>query len=85
MGIVTDKFDEFKNWWESKTIIASIIMVVQLVLGLFGYDIGNIFETTIEGAEELANEIDSTWLGIQSVIMSAIVIWGRIKAEVKIK
>ena len=85
MGEIKDGFDKAKAWWESKTIIAIILGVVSTILGLFGFDIGNVVGLVFDEAENVAGQVDSLWVGLQAVFFSIVAAWGRIKAEVKIK
>lgn len=50
--------DDVKPWYQSKTVIASIVAVVAVIAGYFGYDIG--------GAEQ-AGLVESITSGIAVV------------------
>lgn len=85
MGSISSKLDQAKNWWESKTIIATILGIVSTVLGLFGIDIGDLVNVSFAEATDVAGQIDSIWVSLQALFFGAIAAWGRIKAQVKIK
>lgn len=84
MGEIKDGFSKVKAWYQSKTIIATLIGVVSTILGLFGYDIGDVVNVSFNEAEAIAGEVDSIWVSIQAAFFALIAAWGRIKAEIKI-
>jgi len=67
--------EENKKWYESKTIIASIVVVAATVGGFFGYTID---QDTQDRAVDLA-------LAGVAVIGNIVAIWGRVKASKAIK
>jgi len=63
-----------KPVWQSKTVIASVIGFIAVVLGFFGYDFTGADQAT------LSEVITATIAGVSSVVA----IYGRIKASKKI-
>jgi len=88
MGEVTDKFQEFKSWYQSKTIIGIIISSVSGVVFAVSngtVDVSGAVNETLSGAETLAGELDNVWASVTFVIGQAVAIWGRISAKAGIK
>ncbi len=85
MELIKDKLLEAKAWYQSKTIIATIVGVVSTILGLFGYDIGDIINVSFTEAEAVAGNVDAIWVSLQAALTALLASWARIKAEVKIK
>jgi len=67
--------EDTKGWWQSKTILASLVTVIVLIAGAFNYSID---AQTQEGIVELATVI-------VGVVSSAVAIYGRIVASKTIK
>ena len=67
--------DETKVWWQSRTILASIVTVIALIAGGFNLTI----DTQTQGE---VVELVSVVVG---VVGSAVAIWGRVKASKTIK
>jgi len=68
---------ETKSWWQSKTILAGIVVAVCSLLGLFG----------VGEAENIASEaapIAETIIEIIALIGGIVAIVGRIVAEKKV-
>jgi hypothetical protein len=63
-----------KAWWQSKTVIASIIAVLAVIAGYFGYDIG--------GAEQ-AGLVETISAGV-GVVASLLAAFFRITATAPI-
>lgn len=87
MGEVTDKFQEFKTWYQSKTIIGIIISSISAVVFTVSngtIDVAGGVNETISGAEELSGSVDNVWSAVTFVIGQAVAIWGRISAKFKI-
>lgn len=85
MAEIKNGFDQAKTWWESKTIIATLLGVLSTVLGIFGYDLGNVVDIIWSEAGDAAGQIDGLWISLQSIFLGLVAAWGRIKAEVKIQ
>lgn len=85
MGVIKDGFNDFKAWYQSKTIIAVVLGVVSTVLGLFGIDIGDVVNVTFTEAEAAADQVDAIWISVQNLVLFAVAAWGRIKAQVQIR
>jgi len=66
---------EEKAWYQSKTILASIVTVIVLIAGAFNYSID---AQTQEGIVELVSVV-------VGVIGSVVAIYGRVKASKAIK
>lgn len=65
--------DETKNWYESRTVIAVLVMLAATALQQFGIELG--------GLEE---DITSLLLDAVGVLAGGMAIWGRIVAKTKI-
>ncbi len=61
-----------KPWYKSKTIIGSIVAILALIAGAFGYEVGP------EAQEELVT-------ALIGVVAGGFAIYGRIKAVDKVK
>lgn len=89
MGDISDKVQDAKAWWESKTIIGTIIMVIPIILNIILPDL----EIDLNGAvdevwtlgESLAEYADSIWAQLQSILGFVLAVYGRIKAKVGIR
>lgn len=88
MGEVTDKFQQFKSWYQSKTIIGIVISSISGVafaVSNGAVDVSGAVNETLTGAEELSTTIDGIWTSITFLIGQAIAIYGRITAKVGLK
>lgn len=65
--------DDTKNWYESRTVIAVLVMLAATALQQFGIELG--------GLEE---DITSLILDAVGVLAGGVAIWGRIVAKTKI-
>ncbi len=65
--------DDTKNWYESRTVIAVLVMLAATALQQFGIELG--------GLEE---DITSLLLDAVGVLAGGLAIWGRIVAKMKI-
>ena len=65
--------DDTKNWYESRTVIAVLVMLAATALQQFGIELG--------GLEE---DITSLILDAVGVLAGGLAIWGRIVAKTKI-
>lgn len=65
--------DDTKNWYESRTVIAVLVMLAATALQQFGIELG--------GLEE---DITSLMLDAVGVLAGGLAIWGRIVAKTKI-
>tara|TARA_E500000178_G_C16796972_1_gene650639 strand:- start:589 stop:795 length:207 start_codon:yes stop_codon:yes gene_type:complete len=65
--------DDTKNWYESRTVIAVLVMLAATALQQFGIELG--------GLEE---DITSLLLDAVGVLAGGMAIWGRIVAKTKI-
>lgn len=88
VGKVQEKFNEFKSWYQSKTIIGLIISSISgVVFALTGGEVDVQGATTevITGAESLAYNADQAIASVTFFIGQVIAVWGRIKAKVGLK
>lgn len=89
MGKVTDKVDEAKAWWKSKTIIGTILMFLPALIKMIWpnseIDVQGTVDEVWLGSNELAGYADSIWASVTSLIGAALAIYGRLKAKVGIK
>lgn len=63
-----------KSWWQSRTIWASVVVVLVSVLGLFGIGVS---------AEQEA--ITDTIYAIVTALAGAVAVWGRLRATTRLK
>ena len=87
-GKVTEKFNQFKKWYQSKTIIGLIISSVSGVVYALtdgGVDIQGTSTEVIAGAEELATGVDSIIAAVMFFVGQAVAVWGRLTAKVGLK
>lgn len=66
--------EQTKPWWQSKTVIASLITGICGVLVLFGVKEGG------EVSEEAPGIADNI-IGFITAIAALVAVWGRIKAD----
>lgn len=66
---------ESKKWYQSKTVIGSVVTLIAMVLGIFGFGIG------AEDQVALVNII----VGAGGFLGTILAIYGRVKASKKIK
>lgn len=88
VGKVQEKFNDFKSWYQSKTIIGLIISSISgVVFALTGgeVDVQGAATEVITGAESLAYNADQAIASVTFFIGQAIAVWGRIKAKVGLK
>ena len=71
--------EETKPWWQSKTIWGAIITIVALILSLFGVQIDE------QTKQVLVNEFVAAATAIGGIVGAVLSIYGRIKAEKRIK
>lgn len=85
---VTEKFNEFKKWYQSKTIIGIIISSISGVVFALSdgaVDIQGAVGVVLDGGEELANSADGIWSGVAFIFGQGLALWGRLKASLGIK
>lgn len=82
---VGDIVDKGKSWWASKTVIASILGILSMVAGIFGYDISDLVPSTTDLVDGTAQHADTIYVAGTAIVALAIAWWGRIKAIFKIK
>ena len=89
MGTISDRVSDAKKWWQSKTIIGTILMIIPMVVKIVApeadIDVSEAVDTAWEGAEGLAGYADSIWAQVQTAIGFILAIVGRLKASVGIK
>ena len=78
-----------KAWWQSKTIIGTLLMVIPIILKMVlpesEIDLSGAVDEAWAGAEELAAYADSFWAQLQAAFGAVLAIYGRIKAKVGIR
>ena len=87
-GKVTKKVQEFKSWYQSKTIIGLIISSISGVVYALtdgSIDVQGATTDALSGAEEIAVGIDNIISQITFFIGQALAVWGRLKAKVSLK
>ena len=87
-GKVTEKFNQFKSWYQSKTIIGLIISPISGVVFALtegSIDVQGASSEIISGGEELAMGVDQAIASATFLLGQALAVWGRIKAKVGLK
>jgi hypothetical protein len=85
---VQEKFNEFKQWYQSKTIIGLVISSISGVVFALTQgqvDVQGATTELIAGAEEVAVGADQVISSVTFVIGQVIALWGRLTAKVGIK
>lgn len=85
---VQEKFNEFKQWYQSKTIIGLVISSISGVVFALTQgqvDVQGATTELIAGAEEVAVGADQVITSVTFVIGQVIALWGRLTAKVGIK
>lgn len=87
MGKVTEKFEQFKSWYQSKTIIGLIISSISGVVFALtngSVDVAGAVNETISGAEGIATSADDVIAAVMFVVGQVVALYGRITAKVGI-
>lgn len=85
MGKVTEKVEQFKAWYKSKTIIGLAISSVSgIVFAMTSgkVDVQGAVDTAMGGADDLASGADNIIAGVMFFVGQAIAVYGRFKAKV---
>jgi len=85
---VQEKFNEFKQWYQSKTIVGLVISSISGVVFALTQgqvDVQGATTELIAGAEEVAVGADQVISSVTFVIGQVIALWGRLTAKVGIK
>lgn len=85
--VVQDKFNEFKSWYQSKTIIGLIISSISGVVFALtkgSVDIQGVSTEILAGAEELSQSADNTIAAVTFFVGQVIALWGRLTAKLGI-
>lgn len=89
MGTISDKVGSAKAWWQSKTIIGTVLMFIPTLVKIIAPDVDvdavGAVEEVWAGAEGLAAYADSVWAQAQEAFGFVLAIFGRIKAKVGIR
>tara|TARA_R110000868_G_scaffold139805_2_gene354914 strand:+ start:4451 stop:4714 length:264 start_codon:yes stop_codon:yes gene_type:complete len=87
MGEILDKWNQVKNWYESKTIIGIIVAALGAVLAFIfpEVDVNESIEVVKGSGDVLAGGIDSLYIGAIELFGLALAAWGRFKATTGIK
>jgi len=89
MGEVTDFVNDAKAWWQSKTIIGTLLMIIPVILKIIFPDVEIDLEGAVDevwmGADGVAEYADSIYAQIQTVLGFVLAVYGRIKAKVGIR
>ena len=89
MGNLDDKVQSAKAWYQSKTIIGVITAFIPTILKLINpelvLDIDGVVAEGFTGAEVIAQTGDQLWATLTTVGGTLLAIWGRMKANVKLK
>jgi len=85
---VARKVEQFKSWYQSKTIIGLIISSISGVvyaLSNGSIDIQGASTEILSGADELATSADNIIASITFFVGQAVALWGRLTAKLGIK
>ena len=87
MGKVTDKYEEFKSWYTSKTIIGLIVsslsgIVYALTSGKI--DVQGAADQLLN-ADEVVQSADNIYAAVLFFVGQAVALWGRLTAKVGLK
>lgn len=89
MGKISEKVEEAKSWYQSKTIIGVILAFIPTIVRLIkpeaSIDLEGVIEEGFNGAEIIAQTADGIIATALEVFGSVLAIWGRIKAKVSLK
>lgn len=88
MGQVTEKFQEAKAWYNSKTIIGLIVSSISgVVLALTegSVDIAGAIGALFDGGEEVSASVDSLIASATFAFGQVLAVYGRLKAKVGLK
>lgn len=86
-GPITDGYNQFKEWYKSKTIIGVLITAAATLLSILFPDASVDLTGAVEeltNADDLATGIDDIWIRIMQVVGMALAIYGRLKAKLGI-
>jgi len=86
---VSDKWNEYKEWYKSKTIWGVLIALagtaIRLIWPEAGVDVEGAVDVVIEEGDGLATGIDTIYSTAMQLFGLALAAWGRFKATVGIK
>lgn len=89
MGIIEDKVESAKKWWQSKTIIGTLIAIIPTIVRMikpeFALDLDGIVNEAWTGVDVIASTADQMWAIALQAFGALLAIYGRIVAKVKIK
>lgn len=86
--VAQEKFQQFKSWYQSKTIIGLVISSISGVVFALTQgkvDVQGVTTDLITGGEEIAVGIDQVIASVTFVIGQVIALWGRLTAKIGIK
>lgn len=86
--VAQEKFQQFKSWYQSKTIIGLVISSISGVVFALTQgkvDVQGATTDLISGAEEIALGVDQVIASVTFVIGQAVILWGRLTAKLGIK
>jgi len=87
-GKVSEKFNEFKSWYQSKTIIGLIVSSISGVVFALTegkVDVQGASSEILSGGEELAWNVDQAIAAVTFLLGQVLAVWGRIKAKAGLK
>ena len=89
MGDVKDVVQKAKAWWQSKTIIGTVLMILPTIIRLIfpesEVDVQGAIDEAWSIADNVAEFADSAWSSILEIVGFVVAVYGRIKAKVGIK
>lgn len=88
MGTLTDNVENAKAWWESKTIIGTIILIVTYVIRIVKPEWASIeieagVDEVFNQAEAIASQGDALWVTISNALGSILIALGLRNPEKK--
>lgn len=87
-GVVSNKFNEFKSWYKSKTVIGLIISSISGVVFALSdgaVDVAGATNEVLSGGEDISLASDQVIASVMFLIGQATAVWGRFKAKVGLK
>lgn len=87
-GVVSNRFNDFKSWYKSKTIIGLIISSISGVVFALSdgaVDVAGAANEVLSGGEDISLAADQVIASVMFLVGQATAVWGRLKAKVGLK
>ncbi len=83
---LSGKVADAKGWWQSRTIIATIVGLLGGVAeAFFGVSVADLIDSVWVAGEQFSAAADQIWFIVQEQIAFATAWWFRVKATLPIK